>query len=159
MYIPAAYATKVTLLLLIARVFAVKERVSRALRYFIIALAIAYLPIQIAKTAVCNPVSAYWNVTTKVGVTGQNPYCLNQTHLFIADISVAVATDFLILVVPIPLVMSMSALPTRRKMKIIGLLSAGGLATATTVYRAVKIVQFLGSTDPTADFTVLSIFT
>ncbi|KAL2276820.1 hypothetical protein FJTKL_00391 [Diaporthe vaccinii] len=32
-------------------------------------------------------------------------------------------------------------------------------STATTVYRMVKVIQFLGSTDPIADFTVLSIFT
>lgn len=144
---------------MIARVFSVKEWTSKALRNFIIFLGIAYLPVQIAKMAVCHPISAYWEITAAVGVTGHNPFCLNQTHLFLADISLAVVTDFIILVVPIPLAMSMRALRFWHKCKIILLLSAGGVATATTVYRTVKVVQFIGTTDPSADFTILSIFT
>ncbi|KAH8773406.1 hypothetical protein F5883DRAFT_519440 [Diaporthe sp. PMI_573] len=42
LYGPAAFATKVTLLLLIARVFAVKKRDSKALRWFMTGLAIVY---------------------------------------------------------------------------------------------------------------------
>lgn len=158
-YIPAAYATKATLLLLIARVFSVKEWISKAIRNFIIALGIAYLPVQIVKMVICRPISAYWEYTAQVGVTGSNPYCVNQTYLFLTDISLAVITDFIILIVPIPLAMSMRALGLWQKCKIIVLLSAGGVATATTVFRTVKIVQFIGSQDPTADFTILSIFT
>ncbi|KAI3392615.1 hypothetical protein diail_5457 [Diaporthe ilicicola] len=127
-YGPAAFSTKVTLLLLIARVFAVKEHVSKALRWFMIGLGVVYSGIQIPKVMVCTPISAYWEITAEVGVTGQNPYCLNQSHIFIADISVAVLTDFIILIVPIPLAMSMRSLPLKHKMQIILLLSAGGAA-------------------------------
>ncbi|KAF3766572.1 hypothetical protein M406DRAFT_330377 [Cryphonectria parasitica EP155] len=55
--------------------------------------------------------------------------------------------------------MSMRTLAMRQRLKIILLLSAGGVATATTAYRMVKNIQFLGSTDLTKDFTILSIFT
>lgn len=158
-YIPAAYATKATLLLLIARVFSVKDWISKALRNFIIGLGIAYLPVQIAKMAVCRPIEMYWEYTATAGVNSHNSYCLNQTYLFLADISLAVITDFIILIVPIPLAMSMRALRPWQKCKIILLLSAGGAATATTVFRTVKIVKFIGSTNPTADFAILSIFT
>lgn len=152
-YIPAAYFTKIALLLLIARVFSVKERVAKALHYFMIALGIAYVPIQVPKVVVCSPISTYW------AVTGGTRHCLNQNLLFLADICVALSTDFLILILPIPLVWSMRMMPLWHKIKIIGMLSAGGAATATTAYRVVKIVQYMDSTDPTADFTVLSIFT
>lgn len=127
-YGPAAFATKVALLLLIARVFAVKERVSKSLRCFMAGLGITYSGIQIPKVMVCTPISAYRDITAKVGVTGQNPYCLNQSHIFIADISVAVLTDFINLIVPIPLAMSMRSLSFKHKMQIKLLLSAGGAA-------------------------------
>lgn len=122
-------------------------------------LGVAYLPVQIVKMAICRPISAYWEYTARAGVTASNPYCVNQTYLFLTDISLAVVTDFIILVVPIPLALSMRALSLWQKCKIIVLLSAGGVATGTTVFRTVKIVEFIGSTDPTADFTILSIFT
>lgn len=127
-YGPAAFATKVTLLLLIARVFAVKEHVSKALRWFMTGLAVVYSGIQIPKVMVCTPISAYWEITANVGVNGRNPYCLNQSYIFIADISVAVLTDFIILIVPIPLALSMRSLSLKHKMQIILLLSAGGAA-------------------------------
>lgn len=127
-YDPAAFATKVTLLLLMARVFqvAVKERVSKALRWFMTGHAITYADIQIPKVMVCTPISAYWEITTNVGVNGRNPY--NQAHIFIADISVTVLTDFIILVVPIPLALSMRSLCLKHKIQMILLLSAGGAA-------------------------------
>ncbi|KAI7774658.1 hypothetical protein LA080_008044 [Diaporthe eres] len=110
----------------------VYDRVSKALRWSMTGLAVVYSGIPIPKVMVCTPISAYWGITANVGVNGRNPYCLNQSYVFIADISVAVLTDFIILIVPIPLAL---------------------------LYRMVKVIQFLGSTDPIADFTVLSIFT
>lgn len=77
---------------------------------------------------ICTRVSAYWEITASVGVSGRNLYCLNQAHIFIADISVAVLTDFIILVVPIPLALSMRSLSLKHKIQIILLLSAGEAA-------------------------------
>lgn len=111
-----------------ARVFAVKERVSKALRWFMTGLAITYAGIQIPKVMVCTPISAYWEITANVGVNGRNLYCLNQAHILIAEISVTVLTDFIILVVPIPLALSMCSLCLKHKIQIILILSAGGAA-------------------------------
>lgn len=77
-YGPATFNTKVTLLLLIARIFAVKERVFKALRWFMTGLAIVYSGIQIPKVMVCTPISAYWETTANVGENGRNRYYLNQ---------------------------------------------------------------------------------
>ncbi|KAL0764846.1 hypothetical protein CaCOL14_012652 [Colletotrichum acutatum] len=151
-YCPAAYFTKVTLLLLEARVFAVHERVSRGIKVFIITLLICYIPIQILKTVICLPVSAFWNPKT------QNPRCLNQRKIFIADLSLAIITDFFILVLPVPLLWGLR-MPMRKKLKVAALLGAGGIATAVTVYRMYLVVQFLTSTDVTADFVVLDLIT
>ncbi|KAK7219108.1 hypothetical protein V2G26_007111 [Clonostachys chloroleuca] len=55
-YFPTAYFTKVTLLLLIGRVFAVKEQVARSIHVFIAMLFVAYLPVQIVKKVICIPI-------------------------------------------------------------------------------------------------------
>ncbi|KZL77962.1 integral membrane protein [Colletotrichum tofieldiae] len=151
-YIPAAYFTKVTLLLLEARVFAVHERTSRGIRIFIITLFICYVPLQTLKTVICLPISSFWDPRTP------NPKCLNQRKIFIADLSLAIITDFIILVLPIPLLWGLR-MPLRKKLKILTLLGAGGIATAVTVYRMYLVVQFLTSKDVTADFVVLDIVT
>ncbi|OHW94173.1 integral membrane protein [Colletotrichum incanum] len=151
-YIPAAYFTKVTLLLLEARVFTVHERTSRGIRIFIITLLICYIPIQTLKTVICLPISSFWNPRTS------NPKCLNQRKIFIADLSLAIITDFIILVLPIPLLWGLR-MPLRKKLKILTLLGAGGIATAVTVYRMYLVVQFLTSKDVTADFVVLDLIT
>ncbi|OLN96627.1 hypothetical protein CCHL11_00821 [Colletotrichum chlorophyti] len=151
-YCPGAYFTKVTLLLLEARVFAVYHRVARGIRIFIFTLLAGYIPLQTVKTIICLPVSAFWNPKTP------NPRCLNQRKIFIADMCLAILTDVAILVIPIPLLWGLR-MPIRKKLKILTLLGAGGIATAVTVYRMYLVVEFLSSTDVTADFVILDIVT
>ncbi|KAK1991999.1 integral membrane protein [Colletotrichum falcatum] len=149
-YIPAAYFTKVTLLLFEARVFEVHERTSRGIRLFIAALFISYIPVQTVKTVICLPISAFWDPHVP------NPKCLNQRKIFIADMSLAILTDVVIVALPIPLLWGLR-LPLRKKLKILTLLGAGGIATAVTIYRMYLVVKFLGSKDVSADFVVLDI--
>ncbi|KAH6645092.1 hypothetical protein BKA67DRAFT_527584 [Truncatella angustata] len=148
-YCPTAYFTKVTLLLLIARVFAVRECVANSIHIFIFALLVAYLPIQIAKTVVCTPVRAYWDSSV-------HGTCLNQRKIFLSDISLAIFTDFIILLIPVPLTWSLRT-PIRKKIKIVALLSAGGIATAVTVFRLYLAINFVHSTDVTSDFVAQNI--
>lgn len=143
-YCPAAYFTKVTLLLLIARIFAIRERFAKGIHIFIWALLIAYIPIQVTKTVICTPIRAYWDDS----VDGN---CLNQRKVFIVDISVAIITDFVILILPIPSTWWMHV-PIRKKIKIVALLGAGGIATAATLCRLALAIAFIHSTDVTADF-------
>lgn len=132
------------MLLLIARVFSVKPMISRGVKIFICTLAVAYLPVQGLKTFICTPIAAFWEPTYKDLDTGKNPYCLDQAQLFMCDISIAIITDLIILILPIPLVWEMRA-PRRQKVKMIILLGAGGAATAATVVRAYLNVQFMQS--------------
>jgi len=148
-YCPASYFTKVTLLLIIARIFTVREKVAKSLYYFIGGLMIAYLPIQFVKIFVCSPIKSYWDSSVK-------GTCLNQTQLFFADISLAILTDFVILVIPIPLTWSLRA-PLGTKLRVLAFLSAGGAATAVTTYRQVLAVRFMHSKDETADFAEIVI--
>lgn len=79
LYCPAAYFIKATLLLLTARVFAVYERVARAIKWFVVMLAVAYIPIQFVKMFVCIPVESFWNRSIKP------TRCLSQPKAFIFD--------------------------------------------------------------------------
>jgi hypothetical protein len=127
----------------------VREKVAKSLYYFIGALMVAYLPIQFVKIFVCSPIKAYWDSSVK-------GTCLNQTQLFFADISLAILTDFVILVIPIPLTWSLRA-PLGTKLRVLAFLSAGGAATAVTTYRQVLAVRFMHSKDVTADFAEIII--
>lgn len=141
-YSPAAFFTKVTLLLLIARVFSTNPRVSRWIHIFIVILILAYLPVELLKIFLCQPVSAYWEMRYEAGADGDDPTCFDPSALFMCDISIAIVTDFIILVLPIPLVWSMET-NWRQKLKIAFLLGAGGVATAVTMMRAHFNVQLM----------------
>ncbi|KAK2015793.1 integral membrane protein [Colletotrichum eremochloae] len=151
-YNPAAYFTKVTLLLFEARVFEIHERTSRGIRIFIVALFIGYIPLQTMKTVICLPISSFWDLSIT------KPKCLNQRKLFFADLSLAILSDVVILVLPIPLLWGLH-MPLWKKVKILTLLGAGSIATAVTVYRMYLVVQFLDSKDVTADFVTLDLIT
>lgn len=147
-YTPAAFCTKVTLLLLIARVFSVHPTVATGIRIFIVLIFLAYVPIAFLKIFVCKPITAYWDDydTDSNGMAdGQNGNCRGQATLFMGDIMISVITDVLILLLPIPLAWRMEA-PRWQKIKIVFLLGAGGAATVTTVFRAWLNVQFMHTT-------------
>ncbi|CAG9987978.1 unnamed protein product [Clonostachys byssicola] len=151
LYEPAAFFTKVTLLLLLARVFAVNTRLARGIYYFILALFIAYIPILGLKIGLCGPPSAFWDPT----VPGE---CLDLRIILVVDVAFAIATDSLIFFIPIPSTWKMR-INWRKKIKMILLLGAGGTAAAVTIYRLIKLIKYLESKDVASDFMLLDILT
>ncbi|KAI1861793.1 hypothetical protein JX265_009296 [Neoarthrinium moseri] len=147
---PASYFTKVTLLLIIARVFSVREQISRAIYIYIWVLLICFLPIQVMKTAICTPIRGFWDLSV------HNARCLDHRHLFVADRSLSIITDILILVIPIVVTWSMNV-PIRKKIKIAVLLGAGGIATAINCFQLWKVVLYARSDDATSDMVVLDL--
>ncbi|CAH0023174.1 unnamed protein product [Clonostachys rhizophaga] len=148
LYEPAAYFTKVTLLLLLARVFAVNTRVSKGIHYFNVALLIAYIPLLAVKIALCQPIPGFW----RQDVEGK---CLDLREILIIDVAFAIATDTLIFTIPIPLIWQLRT-PWTKKIKFVLLLGAGGAATAFTVYR---LVLLNNGRDVAADFAMLDLLT
>uniref|UniRef100_A0A093V246 Rhodopsin domain-containing protein n=1 Tax=Talaromyces marneffei PM1 TaxID=1077442 RepID=A0A093V246_TALMA len=132
-YAPMALFVKVALLTLLARVF-------KPYRKWVIFI---YVNLGVILT---YPVSAYWNGTDSGGS------CLNQGKVIVADSVMSVVTDLAILILPLPLTWSLQ-MPLEKKLKVIGLLSAGGLATGFSLYRLVMIVQDGQSPDQTMVFT------
>jgi hypothetical protein len=148
-WIPAAFAVKATLLLLIIRVFAVYVRVAKAIRLYICFLFIAYAPVQFVKIFICTPISKYWD-SSKPG------HCLDQPKIFLTDTALAFITDFIILLIPILLTFRLR-MTLKKKLKIIALLGAGGVAVAVACFREYRIYIFQSSTDVSGDFVVLNL--
>jgi hypothetical protein len=141
-----AFFVKMALLTLLARVFKPYRKWIMVI-YTILGIVFAYyVPAFIIKARICSPVSAYWNGTDGGGS------CLNQGKVIVADSVMSVVTDLAILILPLPLTWSLQ-MPTEKKLKVIGLLSAGGLATGFSLYRLVMIIQDGQSPDQTMVFT------
>ncbi|CRJ81656.1 hypothetical protein BN1708_001944 [Verticillium longisporum] len=126
-------------------------KVSPRIHWFLWALLLLYTPVQTIKIIICVPINSYWDFA----VSGR---CINQRRVFIVDLSIAVMADLVIIILPIPITWSLN-LPLKKKIKIILMLGAGGAATAVTIFRLIRVVQFVGSTDVTADFGVLGLTT
>ncbi|OLN86366.1 hypothetical protein CCHL11_06424 [Colletotrichum chlorophyti] len=151
-YCPAAYFTKVTLLLLEARVFSVYEKVAKGIHVFIIVLLVLYAPIMFTKAFFCSPIAAAWDSDV------QPSKCLNQRKVFIADMCLGLVVDLVILILPLLLVRSLQ-MPLRTKVKVVTLLGAGGAATGVSTFRLYKAILFVEPSDATAGFVLLDLTT
>ncbi|KAF7616265.1 integral membrane protein [Aspergillus flavus] len=143
-YGPAAYLTKLCLLWIMTRVFH-PFRKAVILIYIFLGLMLAYyIPALIVKICICNPISKFWAPTTPGS-------CLNQSKITLADAVISVVSDLIILIIPVAIVSTLH-LPTRKKVRVIALLSAGGLACASSIARLVLIVSTAKSQDITMSF-------
>ncbi|OGM48838.1 integral membrane protein [Aspergillus bombycis] len=143
-YGPAAYLTKVCLLWIMTRVFC-PFRKAVILIYIFLGLMLAYyVPALIVKICICNPISKFWAPATPGS-------CLDQTKITLADAVISVASDLIVLIIPLALV-SRLHLPIRKKIRVIALLGAGGLACASSIARLALIVSTGTSQDITTAF-------
>ncbi|KAL5339942.1 hypothetical protein BJX70DRAFT_362329 [Aspergillus crustosus] len=145
LYCPMALIVKITLLSMLIRIFAPYKNKVRFIYGFLACLAIYYIIAEIVKIRMCDPVPAYWTLDPTAS-------CLDQRAALIADSVISVVSDILILVLPLPLTWSLQ-MSRNRKLRVIGLLSAGGLATAFSIYRLVLVLRDGSSPDMTIVFT------
>ena len=134
-----------------ARVFDVKATAVRAIYIVIAVIGIIYLPLQIVKIMICIPIASFWDPQIP------SVHCMPQSKLFYLDIALALVTDTIILIIPIPLTWNLR-MPWKRKLRVIALLGLGGIAVVTTVYRAYLLVKFETSEDITSNFLTLNLF-
>lgn len=134
---------KLSLLSLIARVFAPYE--GKVLGIYVLGglLTIYYIVGLILKIRICAPVSAYWH--------GDLDKCLDQSALILADSIISTVTDTIILLLPLPLTWSLQ-IPQKKKIRVGLMLAVGGLATAFSAWRLHLIVTDGHSPDSTVLF-------
>ncbi|KAK7740728.1 hypothetical protein SLS53_005196 [Cytospora paraplurivora] len=143
-YAPMAFTVKLALLLIIARVFGpVHKKTIFGIWVFMGLLAGYYFSALVVKIRICWPISAYWE--------GDATKCLDQSAIITADAIVSAVSDLVILLMPTPLTWSLQ-LPLRKKLRVTGILCAGGVATAFSVYRLGMILTEGSSTNQTIVF-------
>ncbi|KAI3054290.1 hypothetical protein CBS147353_11454 [Aspergillus niger] len=147
LYCPMALFVKIALLSILIRIFSPYR--SKILFIYVVlgCLCIYYMVAEIVKIRICDPVPGYWTLDPKAS-------CLNQQAALIADSVISVVTDFIILVLPLPLTWSLQMSRTK-KLRVIGMLSAGGLATAFSLYRLVLVLREGSSRDQTIVFLLV----
>ena len=139
-----AMTVKLALLVIIIRVFGSVHRRTLIGIYIFIGMIVAYYVSGLfIKIFICWPISAYW--------TGDSGKCLNQSAIVTADSIISVISDLAILLLPTPLTWSLQ-LPRRKRLRVTGLLCAGGVATGFSIYRLAMIVDQRNSTNMTIVF-------
>ncbi|CAG8007960.1 unnamed protein product [Penicillium salamii] len=132
MYGPTAYLTKICLLWIMTRVFSPFRKCVIFIRVFMGIMLAYYIPAVIVKVRICSPIARFWDQD----IDGS---CLDETAIIMADAVVSVVSDLIILILPLPLTLTLQ-MSIKRKMRVMGILGAGGLAVAASIIRLALIV-------------------
>jgi hypothetical protein len=103
------------------------------------------IAITVVKIVICLPIEGVWDPSVP-------SKCLDRQASFIADTAVASVSDLVILFPPIILTWSLT-FSTIKKIRIMLMLGAGGLATATSFARLGLLLQKNSFNDATLNFT------
>lgn len=144
MYGPNAWFVKVTLLLVVIRVFSINRSFVIFGYTFIAAMAGYYVPVLLLKINICHPIRGFWD-------TSVSAHCLNQRAIFVADTVISAVTDLAVLLAPVPVIRAIKMSFTQ-KVRVYLLLGAGGVATVASFIRMYLVIQLQESDDQTIDF-------
>ncbi|EAW17342.1 uncharacterized protein NFIA_072560 [Aspergillus fischeri NRRL 181] len=147
LYCPMALFVKIALLSIIIRIFAPYRSKIIFIYVLLGCLCIYYIIAEIVKIRMCDPIPSYWE-----GTAGRR--CLDQSAALLADSVISVVSDLIILILPLPLTWSLQ-MSRNKKLRVIGILSAGGLATAFSIYRLILVLRDGNTTDMTIFFTCI----
>lgn len=152
MYGPTAFLTKLSILWITLRVFKPYKKVVYFINAFLGIMLAYYIPAVIVKIRICKPISLFWDDTS-----APNGSCLDQSAIIMADAVVSVVSDTIVLLLPLPLTLSLQ-MDWRRKLRVMLLLCAGGLAVASSIVRLILIAIIGQSKDLTVAFTKINMF-
>ncbi|OQE20737.1 hypothetical protein PENFLA_c016G10152 [Penicillium flavigenum] len=138
LYCPMALFVKIALLAILTRIFAPYRGKVWFIYIFLGCLCCYYSVALIIKIRICYPIPRYWLGDQVEGS------CLDQNAALVADSVISVVSDLIILILPLPLTWSLQ-MSLNRKLRVIGLLGAGGLATGFSLYRLIMVLK--GSSD------------
>jgi hypothetical protein len=111
---------------MLIRIFAPREKMALFIRVFAAFILTYYFAILFARIFWCTPISTFWNPG--------NGTCIDLYVVFTIDSFISLITDGAILVLPIVLAWPLH-LPISKKIKVVAILGAGGLATVSNIYR------------------------
>ncbi|KAK1749929.1 hypothetical protein QBC47DRAFT_395237 [Echria macrotheca] len=139
--------SKISILLLYTRLFRFYR--ARIAAWIMMAVVVIYniWGLCVAFT-LCIPLEAYWDPTVH-GV------CHGASYMW-ALIGLHVGTDFLIFLIPIPVVLSMMALSKRQKLGLVLLFALGFFVCIVSILRIVWVRQFVASADFLWDYVYIN---
>ncbi|KAJ6110336.1 Integral membrane protein [Penicillium sp. IBT 16267x] len=91
----------------------------------------------------CIPVAKFWDDS----IPG---FCLSKPGLWFSNASMHIATDLVILIIPIPALIIIEV-PRKQKVALMILFALGGFVCITSIVRLVSLKKISDSTDPTFD--------
>lgn len=150
MYGPTAFLTKVSLLWIMTRVFKPYRKAVIFIYLFVVFMLAYYIPAVIVKIRICSPIKKFWIPST-------DGTCLDEAAIIMADAVISVVSDLIVLTLPLPLTMKLQ-MPFRKKMRVMAILGAGGLAVVSSIVRLVLIVLTGSSPDGTYSFMRINMF-
>ncbi|KAF2739810.1 hypothetical protein EJ04DRAFT_294907 [Polyplosphaeria fusca] len=133
--------TKTSILLQYRRVFATKH--FRVACWCVLAVVIAYTGWTVGSSILaCVPVQAFW--------THEPARCINQFAMWFTNAGINIATDFAIIILPMPVIRSLN-LARRQKQALIAIFAIGGLVCVVSILRLQSLVAISNSKDQTYD--------
>ena len=140
-YVVGAALVKCAILLLYRRLFGSNERFQYTL-WAVGAFIVAYSLVEILVVIFqCRPIQAAWDMTI------ESPYCVNLPRGAIIVGAVNAATDILVLMMPIPMVLGLK-MKIKWKVQLIGIFLLGGFVCVFRIY-VVSILHKLSFIDAT----------
>ncbi|GKZ18046.1 hypothetical protein AbraIFM66951_006573 [Aspergillus brasiliensis] len=134
LYVPMTLLAKLTLLAILARLFILRRGQILTVYLTITLTTLYYITILFIKIFICTPVSTFWTHPNDP----QNPHCLSEGAVILADAVMSVVTDLAILLLPVGLMFPLK-LAVVKKVKVGAMLGCGGLAVGFSIYRVVLV--------------------
>ncbi|KAF2964837.1 hypothetical protein GQX73_g8757 [Xylaria multiplex] len=136
--------TKLSVLLLYLRIFNGIKWFRRTCLVLLAFVASYCIAVVIATVFQCIPITAAFDktITDKI--------CINNGHFWFANVAISIATDVIIIVIPMPLVYSLQ-IPRVQKAALIFVFTLGVFVTITSCLRATTLNLQAKSRDPLYD--------
>lgn len=141
-YVPMVFTVKLALLSVMLRIFAPDKKKVTVIWVSLAVLMLYYIIALFIKVFFCHPISTYWMGVSNGGA------CIDQQKVIIGDSVISIVSDLWILILPVPMLWSLH-ISRIKKLRVIGMLGAGGLATAFSIWRLVIMVEEGKTTDLT----------
>ncbi|KAK1975099.1 hypothetical protein LZ30DRAFT_809660 [Colletotrichum cereale] len=138
---PSSFFTKLTFLFTTIRIFRLHRRTVAGTYTAIIFLACYTVPVLVLKILMCRPVAGFWDSTIRTT-------CFDQRAIFVADTTISAVTDMAVLCLPIPVAVTLR-MSWPKRLKVLAMLSSGGVATAASLIRLVIAIKLEESDDDT----------
>ncbi|KAL1967165.1 hypothetical protein VTN77DRAFT_3456 [Rasamsonia byssochlamydoides] len=135
---------KMSLIMFYHRLFPVRK-VTLALRFCAFLVLGWYVSVQIVVIAQCKPYNYFWEQYINPEFKGS---CVNFYAFFVSNASLSVLTDFMVLLIPIPMVLNLQ-MPLTQRLIVCGIFMLGGFVCIAGIVRIHFLTLMFKSPDLT----------